>query len=238
MAYKSKTWMEFLKKSKEMFDNSNIKITDNHDKEIIFIEPIDTTIMCEYVIKNAMYFLHDGWNLTIMHGMKNEKHFQDITKNLGKIKLINLGNDGFYPHPFEYNNFLISKKSYDMIEKDIFVIIQLDVIILKKIPDLYLNYSYVGAPWAINYGVSCGNGGFSLRNKKDMLKIIDKFNWRGENEDRWFSIGCKLLNLNLCPKDLASLFSSETIFNIDSCGIHKPHFGEDKLKLMFNNVKW
>ena len=81
MAYKSKTWMDFLKKSKEMFDNSNIKITDNHDKEIILIEPIDSSIMCEYVIKNAMYFLYDGWNLTIMHGIKNKKHFQNITKN-------------------------------------------------------------------------------------------------------------------------------------------------------------
>ena len=222
-----------------MFDSKNIKITDNHNKEVILIEPINNTIMCEYVIKNAMYFLHKDWNLTIMHGNKNEKHFQEITKNLGNVKLINLGNDGFFPHPFGYNQFCTSKKFHDMIEKDIFLIIHLDVLIFKKIPDLYLNYSYVGAPWVKDYGVPCGNGGFSLRNKKDMLKIIDTFKWdRNYYEDIWIARKCKELKLNLCPKDIASLFSSETIFNKDSCGVHKPHFSKEKLKLMIENVKW
>ena len=236
--FESEIWMNFLKKSKEKFDDSNIKITNTHDKEIILIEPKDDTIMCEYVIKNAMYFLHEDWNLTIMHGKKNEQHFKNITKNLGDVKLINLNIDTFRPFPYAYNKFLTSEKFHNLIEKNIFLIIQLDVLILKKIPDMFFQYSYVGAPWKRNWGVPCGNGGFSLRNKTDMLKIIKKYKWEGRHEDVWFSKKCVLLNLNICPKKIASLFSSETIFNENSCGLHKPRFGLDKLKLIIDKVKW
>lgn len=236
--YKNKTYMDILKRSKVLFDIFNIKIKNTNDKEVVLIEPMDNSNMCEYVIKNAMYFLHDNWNLTILHGNKNKNHFESITKDLGKVKLINLNHDGFPNHPYGYNEFLTSEKFHNMIEKDVFLIIQLDVLILKKIPDFYLKYSYVGAPWPHWPEIPCGNGGFSLRNKSDMLKIIRLCKWNGEPEDLWFSKMCIKLRLNICPRNYASLFSSEWIFNIESCGVHDPMFSEDKLILMAKNIKW
>jgi hypothetical protein len=57
----------------------------------------------------------------------------------------------------------------------------------------YLNYDYVGSPWLIcNYEPTkrccfIGNGGFSLRNKKKMLEIIEKIPYNNEPEDLYFS---------------------------------------------------
>lgn len=241
MCYKSKTWMDYLKLSKKKFDEKNIKLIRKNNKEVILIEPRDKSEMCEYVIKNVMYFLHNDWNLTIFHGNLNKEHFEKIKKDLGDIKLVNLNVDNLKP-PKDYNKFLTSKKMYDLIESDIFMIIQLDVLLFKSIPDKFLTYSYVGAPWkeplAKKHGVDCGNGGLSIRNKKDMLKILNNFKWYNGNEDIWFCRNALSLNLNLCPKKEAELFSSETIFNKDSCGVHKPHFNENLLKIMVEQVKW
>jgi hypothetical protein len=238
MCYKSNTWMNFLITSKKNFDEKNIKLTNNHNKEVILIEPVDKSIMCEYVIKNVMYFLHNDWNLTILHGNKNKEYFENMTRNIGTVKLINLNIDNFAPFPREYNKFLTSKNFYSLIENEIFMIIQLDVLLFKKVPDTFLKYSYVGAPWKNGYGVPCGNGGLSIRNKSDMLKILNKFTWNNEYEDIWFCKKAMLLNLNICPKKQAELFSSETIFNENSCGVHKPHFNENSLKIMINKVIW
>ena len=106
----------------------------------------------------------------------------------------------------------------------------------------YFNYSYVGAPWKVDYGVPCGNGGFSLRNKNDMLKVVSVLKHTDQfdrfNEDMWYSIGCVLLKLNIAPKEEASFFSSETIFNKDSCGVHKPHFPETDLMEYLDSIVW
>ena len=185
--FKSKPWMNFLKKSKNKFDEKNIKITNNNDKEVILIES-RTDIMIEYVIKNAMYFLHKEWNLTIIHGNDNEDYLKLLVKDLGNIKLINYGIDNYTPT--KYNKLLTNKNFYNLIENEIFLIIQLDVLITKNIPKKYLQYSYIGAPWVYNYGVPCGNGGFSLRNKKDMLHILDKIPLINLNEDYYFSKQC------------------------------------------------
>lgn len=243
MCYKSQSWMDYLIKSKEMFDKKKIKITNTNDKEVILIEPIDKSIMCEYVIKNVMYFLHKDWNLTIMHGNTNKDFFENLVKELGNIKLINLNIDNFTPFPYAYNKFLTNKNFYNLVEKETFLHIQLDVLLFKNIPEKFLKYTYVGAPWFDNrYNVPCGNGGLSIRKKKDMLTIIENFTWGGyndrDNEDVWLCKKAKILNLNLCPSEEAQLFSSETIYNKNSCGTHKPWFNEDRLKIMIKNVVW
>ena len=242
MCYKSKTWMEILKKSKEMFDLKNIKLSNKHDKEVVLIEIIDDTDMCEYAIKNVMYFLHDDWKLTIIHGNKNEKHFQNITKDMGDVKLINLGIDNFTPFPKSYNKFMTSQDFLNKIESDVFIVTQIDVLLLKAIPEKYLKYSYVGAPWKINYGVPCGNGGFSLRNKNDMLKISKFIEEKGinssVNEDVLCAKLCVLLKMKIASKEEASFFSSETIFNKHSCAVHKPYFSEAELMQYLNTINW
>ena len=71
-----------------------------------------------------------------------------------------------------------------------------------------------------------------------MLTVVRKLRPTIMNEDVWYSRACVALGLNIAPKDITSYFSSETIFNKDSCAVHKPHFGEDELRQFINNVKW
>jgi len=236
MCYKSETWIKYLKKSKKKFDKNNIIISNNNDKEVVLIESRQS-IMIEYVIKNVMYFLHRNWNLTIIHGHSNRSYLNKLNKELGgKIRLVNLG---FHTlNSKQYSKFLTSTSFYDIIQKEIFLIIQLDVIIFKNIDPKFFKYSYIGAPWEKYNDIPCGNGGFSLRNKNDMLKIINSIPYKGEHEDMYFSKGCVNLKLDICPKPIASDFSSETMFNPDSIGVHKPHFGEEELKIYVRNVIW
>ena len=46
---------------------------------------------------------------------------------------------------------------------------QEDSIIFRKIPDIYFNYDFVGAPF---FNKMIGNGGFSLRNKDKMIIFV------------------------------------------------------------------
>jgi hypothetical protein len=236
--------MEILKKSKEMFDSKEIKISNKHDKEVVLIEIMDNSDMCEYVIKNVMYFLHNDWNLTIIHGNKNKECFRNITKNIGDVKLINLGIDSFTPFPKSYNKFMTSKDFLNLIESDIFLVTQIDVLLFKPISEKFLKYSYVGAPWQneIDFGLPCGNGGFSLRNKNDMFSVVNYLEKKKINptlnEDIVCCLICRLLKLNLPTKVEASSFSSEQIFNRDSCAVHKPTFSESKLRHYIECINW
>jgi hypothetical protein len=55
------------------------------------------------------------------------------------------------------------------------LIFQLDTLLSEQYKNNiynFLDYDYVGAPWAFNHKV--GNGGLSLRKKSKMLEILNK----------------------------------------------------------------
>ncbi len=247
MAYQSKTWIEYLEFYKKKFDENNIKINNIFNKSAVIVEPRITNLL-ELVIKNFMWFLHDEWNLIVFHGTENEVYIKDIIKNIGNVTLINLNVKNLTID--DYNNLLKSKKFYELTRSDYVLIFQIDTLLRKKIPNEYFNYSYVGAPWdsnmnwikpIINTVGQVGNGGLSLRNTKDMIKIIDfmdsNFKPDMTNEDVYFSKGCQLLKLKKPSISLSLKFSIETIIYDDPIGMHKPRIDEEKLKKILGNYK-
>jgi hypothetical protein len=118
---------------------------------------------------------------------------------------------------------------------------QLDTLLRKPIPDDYLLYAYVGAPWAKRFpwfvktnGI--GNGGLSLRRKSYMLSIIKNYDKKNkQNEDSIIGMMCKNMNLPMPTYEEASCFSVETVMNDDPIGIHKPHFNETQMKHLLIN---
>ena len=86
----------------------------------------------------------------------------------------------------------------------------------KDLLDKFLKYDYVGAPW--NHGV--GNGGFSLRRKSKMLKIISTCEMNDDNEDLYFSNSC--IPLNNPSIEEAKEFSVEMLYSDKSFGVHQP----------------
>lgn len=108
-------------------------------------------------------------------------------KNLGfKVKKVN---KNFFGTVRRYSNLLLTEKFYkDFNKYDFMLIYQLDALVFSDKIDKWLNsgYDYIAAPWfrpiigylshKKDYPASGGNGGFSLRNIKKSIKILDKVN--------------------------------------------------------------
>jgi hypothetical protein len=180
----------------------------------------------EFVINNFLNNLSDNWNFIIFHGNENKIYIENIIKslnnnNIDKIQLINLNINNLTLD--EYNKLLISKKFYDYIPTEIFLIFQTDSIICEENKDYinkFLNYDYVGAPWKDD---NIGNGGLSLRKKSKMLEIIEKCNYEENTpEDVYFALSCPEINRSKPSFKKSQNFSVEAIYNDNSFGVHKP----------------
>ena len=111
-----------------------------------------------------------------------------------------------------------------------------------KIND-FLQYDYVGAPWLRRKEV--GNGGFSIRRKSKMLEIIHKCPYETlisddidyQNEDVYFSLLCPSVSINKPSYEESQIFSSETIWNPKSFGLHKVWHHKDLNIDMYPDIK-
>jgi hypothetical protein len=114
------------------------------------------------------------------------------------------------------------------------VIFQMDTILLNPDLDSFLEYDYIGAPWANGFRwVVSGNGGLSLRHVETMLTIAETCPiYHGQLcfEDIFFSYWCKEKGYHVPSKEIASQFSVETIFHETPCGMHKPTIDPELVK--------
>jgi hypothetical protein len=141
----------------------------------------------------------------------------------------------------QYSSFVI-KKLNEYIDTDYVLINQWDgyIINFDKWSDQFFDYDYIGAPWWWKddslYG---GNGGFSLRSKETMIKVINYISILETNINTSTKNYMKHSNLIICPEDVyfskniqefnlgkvadrktAFDFSTETIYNVNSFGGH------------------
>jgi hypothetical protein len=209
----------------------------------IIIEPRKHKAL-SYVLKNFLENLDNSWSIIVFHGNLNKEYIQNIINNLpeykDRISLISLDTDNF--DKSGYVKLLGTKEFYTKIPTETFLIFQVDTMINprnKENINKFLEYDYVGAPWAWG-GV--GNGGLSLRKKSKMLEILDKIPDDG-TENGYYS-GHKLKNTNGVimnkPSDAeAQLFASETIWNPQSFGIHQAwtHTDVNKIKETFPEIQ-
>ena len=214
------------------------------NKESFLNNPIYTAIIIEprkhkafeYVLTNFAENLDDRWNILIFHGTNNKIFIENIIeKSLQKHKhrfiFEDLNVDNLTIN--DYNKLLYSRKFYDKIPTEIFLIFQTDTVICPKNKDLinkYLNYDYVGAPWKFLNG-RVGNGGLSLRKKSKMIEILEKCESNKKiNEDLFFSSPCNNIMINKPTTNNAKDFSIETIYSETNFGVHKPwvHLNNDE----------
>jgi len=205
--------------SLENFNTNNFKYT------AIIIEPRKHKAL-EFVLNNACECLSDEWRIILFHGKKNDEYSIEIVKKLNiiysnRISLVNLHVDNLnqdsYSHLFTNRNTI-----YDHIDTEIFIVFQTDSLIIKKNAHMiheYLNYDYVGSPWLItNYEPTkkcsfIGNGGFSLRNKKKMLEIIEKIPYKNKFEDLFFSTNYDNISVIKPSYEKAKCFCVGEAFN-------------------------
>lgn len=111
------------------------------------------------------------------------------------------------------------------------LIYQTDALTLKKIPEKYFQYDYIGAPWTLCNQCArypAGNGGYSLRNIKSMIKVCEQYRnvpfskgHRG-NEDIFFCSqkDLKYPNFN---SDAHKEFAIERVYHPNPTGCHQVH---------------
>lgn len=248
----SDIWINYLNTISRKVDTNSITLNNNNNKVAVIIETRND-LKLELVVKNFIYFLNKDWNFVILHGNQNIKIADKLKQEFTKLKTINLGIDILDIKA--YNNLLKSKKFYDLFSEQIILIYQLDTLLFKPIEDKFLKYSYIGAPWKEELNWTritgqIGNGGLSIRNKDDMIYIIDnQLNNNFKNllkkikgnrkyqEDIFFSLGSKVFfNSKICPFDIANEFSVESIYHSNPTGIHKFYFKKSKLKNLIENI--
>jgi hypothetical protein len=140
-----------------------------------------------------------------------------------------------------YNDILKSTKFWRDLNCEKCLIIQEDGIVFREGVERFLNYDYVGAPWAdspenmylknsVNPNM-VGNGGLSIRNVSKMIEVTDKYirekhllfykNLSYMPEDVYF---CQCLvkeNAVLPSLEDAAQFGNEQLCYMGAIGIHK-----------------
>ena len=187
------------------------------------------------VIKNFMYLLQKkGWGLIIFHSSDNESYLKDGLAGWPNVQYVPVL--GSSMTVAEYNDFDCSGEFWGkLIQYNCYhaLMFQTDTVLLKDNVDDFIQYDYVGAPWAVRWlDMDIGNGGLSLRNvfrmwliaRQGQRTVQTPFGERFlRNEDIFFCWHLKQNRANLPTVDVAKQFSIETIWYEDPCGIHQPH---------------
>jgi hypothetical protein len=156
----------------------------------------------------CLYVFHSFENETFVKQFQNIRNIKFIKEDWGQLISFN-----------EYNNILTSERFWNTIESEKIVIFQCDSLVLRTGLERYLGFDYIGAPWGDK---RVGNGGFSIRSKSKMLKILETCErpyW--ENEDVFFSRNCYKLGFNVAPFHIAKTFSVESVNNENPLAIHQ-----------------
>ena len=201
-----------------------------------------------FVLHNMLDCLSNEWKIILFHGLNNEAYAMDIYNTLNdlypnrlqfvKLDIINLNQK-------TYSELLANRLDiYNYIDTEYFLIFQTDSMMFKQnahLIDHYLtnDYDYVGAPWLIcNYYPTMerdfiGNGGFSLRKKETMVKIIKNNKWDENHvwqEDLFFSKSTETIPLKKPSYELAKMFCVDEVYSEKTIAIHKPwvtpHYSE------------
>ena len=227
---------EWNEKIKALADSVRDKllIKANPDKVAVIVEPRVTQVLPDLLTWMIYLLSPHGWTFIVYCGTLNKHLVEDFD-----VEIRHLGKDNLKES--DYNALLLSPQFWSFMPFENVLIFQTDAVITDGRLDAFLKYDYVGAPWNknkewLNDNVSTfkltssgflhrghvtGNGGLSLRTRSGMLRAIHKTQYRGGNEDMFFSISNKKY-LNIPPSEIAMKFAVESILCPDTKGFHAP----------------
>lgn len=229
------SYLEFIRN----IDIPNIQLGNNYEAVLVEFRIFPHI---EFLLRNTIIKLGSSWSHTIICGNTNYDFVCDICNSISKnINIVKIDIDNLLPN--DYNVFLTSAEFWKLFQGNKILIYQEDSIMFKNTVNEFIKYDYIGAPFPKNQNDTpnlVGNGGFSLRNKSTMLKVINTIslndtvlnsstlqymkNSRLVNppEDVYFSKNIQELNLGkVANYETALKFSTESVLNNDSFGGHK-----------------
>jgi hypothetical protein len=193
-----------------------------------------------YVLRNLMHFLDESWGLCIVHGSGNREFVEETVRGWGDVLLVDSGVAQMTTE--SYSALKCRSSFWERIPSEHVLLFQTDSLLRRKGVEDFLEYDYVGAPWMhvlVEQGSAegpVGNGGLSLRRKSAMLRILrDHAREVDTPEDQFFSTFLYRDGYHLPSLEKASHFSTETMFQPESLGLHKAwlyHFEGPFLQLL------
>ena len=212
----------------------------------------------EFLIRNAMIKLGNKWSHTVVCGNLNYDFMVSMCANISpEITVIKTDYDNL--NQSTYSVLLASKVFWEMFAGEKILLYQEDSCIFKSNVDDFLQWDYIGAPWAKtqNDTPNCvGNGGFSLRTKQTMIDVINRVSiYETTNISSNTSEYMRNTGMTVCPEDVyfsknmqdygigrvadwdsAFTFSCENVYNGDSFGGHNFWLSDDKWKARVYNI--
>jgi hypothetical protein len=226
----------------ERFEFNNIP--EHSEKFAVILEPRREPLL-EYVLKNVMHFLGEGWGLQIFAGNKNEDYVREITRNWKTVHIENIGVDNLRRE--EFRALRKDPEFWKKMRGETLLCFETDTLLCRRGVDEFLGYDFIGAPWtekmAISPTVRIGNGGLSVRRRDAMIDICESCNSKViPSEDSFFSYHLHLRKeeFNLPTVDTANRFSVESMFYPEPIGFHKPwlYITEDRLRVILKSVDY
>jgi hypothetical protein len=141
------------------------------------------TVLIEFRVMAHLYFLIRNmilklplWSHTVVCGINNYNQMVEICNSISdEIKIVKLDKTNLTPS--DYSELLMTKSFWENFMGEKILIYQEDSYIFHNKIKPFLNYDYIGAPWPQNQddnSAGVGNGGFSLRSKSKMIKVIEQ----------------------------------------------------------------
>jgi hypothetical protein len=228
----------------------DIKINQNNEAVLIEFRILHNL---EFVIRNTIHKLGNDWSYTIICGNLNYDYLFNLCNSISNnIKIIKLNYNNI--SMTDYNQILSSKDFWNLFHGDKILIHQEDTCIFKNNINDFMEWDYIGAPFRKSDNTNSyhvGNGGFSLRSKSVMLKVIENINivdtklnqyYDFPPEDLYFTNNMIDLNIGkLADYDTALNFSTEYVVNINAFGshaffLHNPEWKTVMYLKLLNNI--
>ena len=216
------------------------RIDKNSNKKSLIVETRNLPHN-EFVIKNTIQKLGDGWGHIIYCHLNNYDQIKSICNSISSEIEIRVLEKDLTRN--SYNSLLLDIEFWNDIDCKKVLVYQTDTFIFKEFDDSFLDWDYIGAPWGpsehsklisksfnLGYELNSGNGGFSLRTVEAMLDALRNKtpNKNGTDtdliyEDVFFSSFIFESDKWKIPNpEISNLFCSENIFNTDSFACHQP----------------
>lgn len=207
-----------------------VVIVDNRPNEL-------SLISCKMALLNTC----SDWRLVVITSDKAMAFYRDNLPGFTEIITHPLMNQGVF-NIDTYNDTLQDVEFWKTLSAmgiDKTLIIQDDGLLVRPGVDKYIDYDFVGAPWAdsaenveLKQRITSnlvGNGGLSLRSVEWMIRVCETYDGRETfyhnlirmPEDVYFVKYLSELGANIPSAQEASFFAVEQIINTKALGFHK-----------------
>jgi hypothetical protein len=230
----------YYEKSLEKIASIKMDSSCDSENKVVLIDNRPGILSVMSILMTLCNLKKDTWKCVVYTSDAGVAFYQHWVGRFAEIKVISTLNAKKF-HIDLYNDILKSASFWRGLDCKKCLIIQDDGVIFREGVEEFLEYDYVGAPWADVPGNEylknkvntqmVGNGGLSLRSVDAMIKITEKYEkekkmlfYKNINyipEDVYFCMGLVKEGASMPSLEKAVTFSSEQICHLGSLGVHK-----------------